>query len=172
VGPIGGLVHAAGVGGAGPIDTIDDASWDAVLDVNVRAQALIVQALLPALREANPGSAIVGISSVEAFTGNEMLTAYCASKAALLGLTRALAHRLGRDAIRVNAVCPGAVDTPMLGRFLAIEGARRRLEQRVPLGRIADPDELARVVRFLLSDDASYIHGAAVTVDGGLTAVG
>ena len=171
LGSIGGLVHAAGVPGAMPVDFLDEEQWDAVLDVNLRAEALLVRALMDDLRDARPGSAVVGISSVEALVGQGMLPAYCSSKSGLLGLTRSLAHRLGAEGIRVNAVCPGAIDTPMLAPLLAMPEARARLEERVPLGRVADPSEVAKVVRFLLSDDASYVHGSYVVVDGGLTAV-
>jgi NAD(P)-dependent dehydrogenase (short-subunit alcohol dehydrogenase family) len=169
---VGGLVHAAGVAVSTPAAGVDPAAWDHVLDVNLRAQALLVDALLPALLDAMPGSAVVGVSSVEALIGHGMLAAYCASKAGLLGLTRSLAHALGGDGVRVNAVCPGAVDTPMLRPLLAVEEARESLLRRIPLQRIADPADVARVVRFLLSDDAAYVHGSHLVVDGGMTAVG
>src|SRR5439155_11604518 len=113
LGPIGGLVHAAGVAGPMPVAFIDEAMWDAVLDVNLRAEAMLVRALLASFNEVGTGAAVVGISSVEALMGNGMIPAYCSSKAGLLGLTRSLAHALGADGIRINAVCPGAVDTPM-----------------------------------------------------------
>lgn len=149
---VGGLVHAAGVGLPGAVDDLDEQSWGSVVDVNLRAGALLVRALLPALRRAAPGSAVVAISSVEALVGHGALPAYCASKAGLLGLVRSLAHALGGEGIRVNAVCPGAVDTPMLAPLLAIPEARRMLEERIPIGWIARPEDVARVVRFLLSD--------------------
>lgn len=168
---IGGLVHAAGVAGPMPIDFLDEESWDAVLDVNLRGEAFVVKALIPALKAANPGSAVVGIASVEAIVGNGMVPAYCSSKSGVLGLTRALSHRLGVDGIRCNAVCPGAVDTPMLAPLLAMPQARTTLENRIPLHRIADPVEIATAIRFLLSDDARYITGASLVVDGGMTAV-
>lgn len=168
---VGGLVHAAGVALPTPAGAVDPASWDHVLDVNLRGQALLVDALLPALLAAMPGSAIVGISSVEALLGHGMLAAYCASKAGLLGLTRSLAHGLGGEGIRVNAVCPGAIDTPMLRPLLELEEVRESLLRSIPLQRIADPAEVARVVRFLLSDDAAYVHGTSLVVDGGMTAV-
>jgi NAD(P)-dependent dehydrogenase (short-subunit alcohol dehydrogenase family) len=171
LGTVGGLVHAAGVAGPMPIDFMDEESWDAVLDVNLRAEAFLVRALLPHFKAAGPGSAVVGIASIEALVGNGMIPAYCSSKAGLLGLTRALAHRLSVDGIRANAICPGAIDTPMLAPLLAFPEARARLEERVPLGRVADPSEIAKVARFLLSDEASYMTGAAVVVDGGMTAV-
>ncbi len=168
---VGGLVHAAGVGLPTAVDDLDAETWGSVVDVNLRAEALLVRVLLPALRAARPGSAVVGISSVEAIIGHGVLPAYCASKAGVLGLTRSLAHALGGDGIRVNAVCPGAVDTPMLAPLLALEDARRALEARIPLQRIARPEEVARTVRFLLSEEASYVHGSYLVVDGGMTAV-
>ncbi len=172
LGPVGGLVHAAGIGGAVPVTEIDDESWDAVLDVNLRAGATLTRALHAVLAEANPGSAIVFISSIEAYVGHAFLPAYCSSKAGLLGLTRASAALLGADGIRVNSVCPGAVETPLLEPLLALPGAREQLESRTPLGRLAQPEDIASVVRFLLSDEAAYVTGTAVTVDGGLTAGG
>lgn len=170
LGPIGGLVHAAGVAGPMPVPLLDEATWDAVLDVNLRAEALLVRALLPSFREVGPGAAVVGISSVEGLVGNGMIPAYCSSKAGLLGLTRSLAHGLGAEGIRVNAVCPGAVNTPMLAPMLAMPEAVARLEERIPLKRVAQPDDIAKVVRFLLSDDAAYVTGTYVVVDGGMTA--
>lgn len=172
IGPIGGLVHAAGVAGPMPVDGLDEETWDAVLDVNLRAEALLVRALLPALREGGDGAAVVGISSVEGLVGNGMLPAYCASKSGLLGLTRSLAQRLATEGIRINAVCPGAIRTSMLEPLLAIPGVEDQLEAKIPLGRVAEPAEVASVVRFLLSDDARYVTGTYVVVDGGMTAVG
>jgi NAD(P)-dependent dehydrogenase (short-subunit alcohol dehydrogenase family) len=172
LGPIGGLVHAAGIGGPMPVTMIDDESWDEVLDVNLRAGATLTRALHSALVEANPGSAIVFISSIEAYVANGFLPAYCSSKAGLLGLTRATAALLGADGIRVNAVCPGAVETPLLEPLLAMPGTRENLVAHTPLGRLAQPEDIASVVRFLLSDEAAYVTGTAVTVDGGMTAVG
>jgi NAD(P)-dependent dehydrogenase (short-subunit alcohol dehydrogenase family) len=172
LGTIGGLVHAAGIGGPMPVTMIDDASWDEVLDVNLRAGATLTRELHASLLEANPGSAIVFISSIEAFVGNAFLPAYGASKAGLLGLTRSACALLGPDGIRVNAVCPGAVDTPLLAPLLELPGAKENLIAHTPLGRLAQPEDIASVVRFLLSDEAAYISGASLTVDGGMTAVG
>jgi NAD(P)-dependent dehydrogenase (short-subunit alcohol dehydrogenase family) len=173
LGPVGGLVHSAGVVDVAGVDTLSVEAWAKVLDVNLRAEAFVVQALLPSLREAGAGAAVVGIASIEAIVGNAAIPAYCASKAGLLGLTRSLALALAPDGIRVNAVCPGYVDTPMLGGAMtAAPGLRESLEARVPLGRLADPHEIASVVRFLLSDDASYVTGAEIVVDGGTTRQG
>jgi NAD(P)-dependent dehydrogenase (short-subunit alcohol dehydrogenase family) len=172
LGSVGGLVHCAGVVSVETVEQLDEERWDFVLDVNLRAEALLVKALLPELRAAGPGSAIVGLSSIEAVVGNGIIPAYCASKAGLLGLTRALAVGLAAEGIRVNAVCPGYVDTPMTAPYLsATPEVRRQFEQHVPMGRIAGPDEIARVVRFLLSDEASYVTGAELIIDGAMTKV-
>ena len=168
LGSIGGLVHSAGVSHPVPVDAIDEESWDLVLDVNLRAQALLVRALLPDLR-ANPGSAVVGIASINAILGNAANPAYGASKSGLLGLTRSLADRLAADGVRVNAVCPGYIDTPMLTpAFEAAPELRERMEASAMLGRLADPAEIGRAVRFLLSDDASFVTAEHLVVDGGV----
>ena len=171
LGGIGGFVHAAGVSGPAPVTDLNEAAWDEVLAVNLRAAALLTRALAPALVEAGPGSAVVYVSSIEAFFGSTWLAAYCSSKAGVLGLTRSAAHTLGPDGIRVNAVCPGAVDTPMLAPLLSLPGARAALESRTPLGRVAEPGDIGRVVRFLLSEEAGFVTGASLVADGGLSAV-
>jgi len=170
LGGIDGLVHAAGRVSVDPAGALTAPLWDAVVDVNLRAHALLVQALLPHLRSAD-GPAIVAISSIEAIVGNGAIPAYCASKAGLLGLTRALAHQLGPEGIRVNAVCPGFVETPMLADALSVPGLRESFEKSSPLGRLAQPVEIAHAVSFLLSPKASFITGTQLVVDGGTVAV-
>jgi NAD(P)-dependent dehydrogenase (short-subunit alcohol dehydrogenase family) len=169
MGTIGGLVHAAGIVGAGPIDRLDESMWDEVLAVHLGAAALLIRAMVPDL-EAEPGSAVVLIASIEALIANEAVPAYCAAKSGMLGLARSSAARLGPRGVRVNSVCPGFIDTPMLRPALEREpNARATYERRVPLRRLGRPEDVARAVRFLLSDDAAYITAAELVVDGGVT---
>lgn len=168
LGSIGGLVHAAGTVDPSGVADLNAERWDRVLDVNLRAHALLVSALLPDL-EANPGSAVVGISSMEGVVAHAAIPSYCASKAGLLGLTRSLALALAPKGIRVNAVCPGYVDTPML-LPAADPDVAAALSTTVPMGRLARPEEMGSVVRFLMSDDASYVTGTQIVADGGFTA--
>lgn len=162
---LGGMVHAAGVVLNKPVDELDADNWDAVLDVNLRAFPLLVKALLPDLR-ANPGSAVVGIASINATLGNGLIPAYSASKGGMLSVVRSLADALGSDGIRINAVSPGQILTPMLQPSVdALPPGS--FEKRILLGRLGDPAEIGKVVRFLLSQEASYITASEIVVDGG-----
>jgi NAD(P)-dependent dehydrogenase (short-subunit alcohol dehydrogenase family) len=172
LGRVGGLVHAAGIPMAPAEHPLEAAGFDTVLQVNLRAQATLVRAFLPALREAQPGSAIVGIASIEGLIGHGAIPAYTASKHGVIGLTRALAHALGPERIRVNAVCPGYIETPMFTPAISMPGAREAYLSKIPMQRLGEPEDVARLVRFLLSDEAGYVHGSAVVVDGGVTAAG
>jgi NAD(P)-dependent dehydrogenase (short-subunit alcohol dehydrogenase family) len=168
--PIGGLAHCAGIQGRATIEEVQPDDWDRLQNINVRAQALLVQALLPDFRLAGPGCAVVGVASVMAILGSPRYPSYCASKAGLLGLTHALGVGLASDGIRVNAVCPGYIRTPMV--MPGLEAAPERgndLVRRVPLARLGEPEEIAAAIRFLLSDEASFVTGAELVVDGGVT---
>jgi NAD(P)-dependent dehydrogenase (short-subunit alcohol dehydrogenase family) len=168
---IGGVVHAAGVVSIEALGSLDASAWSKVIDVNLAAFAFVVQDLLVDLRSAGAGSAVVGISSIEGIVGHGAIPAYCASKSGMLGLVRSFAHQLGPDGIRVNAICPGYIDTPMLAGTLVIDGMREQMAGQSLLGRIGDPADIARAARFLLSDDAAFVTGTHLVVDGGVTAV-
>lgn len=167
-----GLVHAAGRVATEPVGLFTEESWDAVVDVNLRAQALLSQMLLPHFEKAlaaGGAPAIVGISSIEGLVGNPFIPAYCASKAGLLGLTRSMAGQLGPMGIRVNAVCPGFIETPMLADALAVEEVKTAFVSAAPLGRLGRPAEIGDTVAFLMSPKASFITGTQIVVDGGVT---
>lgn len=171
LGGVGGLVHAAGIVRPALDDVIDVDTWDEVINVDLSAAAFLVRAFLPAFRTAG-NAGFVGIASIEGLIGHGGIPSYTAAKHGLVGLARSFAHRLGPEGIRANVVCPGYIHTAMTDPILSVEGTRKAWEARVPLRRIAQPEEIGRVVRFLLSDDASYISGAAIVVDGGLTGSG
>lgn len=162
---LGGMVHAAGVVAQISVDQLDADNWDAVLDVNLRAFPLLVKAMLPDLK-ANPGSSVVGIASINATLGNGMIPAYSASKGGMLSVVRSMADSLGVDGIRINSVSPGQIVTPMMQPAVDAlpEGT---FERRILLGRMGQPAEIGKAVRFLLSDEASYITAAELVVDGG-----
>src|SRR4051812_49076789 len=164
LGGLDGVVLNVGVGiGRGLEGTTPDA-WDDVFAINVRAHFLVARAALPTLDD---GASIVFISSVAGLKPGSNIPAYDASKAALAGLSRHVAREGSRRGIRANVVAPGLVDTP-LGR-LATEGRPSRAKTPVPLGRQGSAWEIAAPVVFLLSDDASYITGQILAVDGGLS---
>lgn len=154
------------------VEQTSEEEWDATFDVNVRGTFLMCKYALPALRERK--GRIVNLSSYVGLVGFRGAAAYAASKAAIVNLTRSMALDHAREGIRVNAVCPGSVDTEMIHaaweQFGDVEQARRLWAEKHPLGRIAQPEEVAKAILFLASDDASFITGTALAVDGGLTA--
>ncbi|REE98829.1 SDR family NAD(P)-dependent oxidoreductase [Thermomonospora umbrina] len=170
------LVTSAGIQRYGTVEDTSEELWDEVLSVNLKGVFLASKAAVPALR-ARGGGTIVTISSVQAFTAQDGVAAYTASKAAINGLTRAMAMDHARDGIRVNVVCPGSVETPML-RWAAdlFRGGASQQEQIAqwgrahPLGRVARAEEVAEVVAFLAGPRSSFVTGAEHRVDGGLLA--
>jgi 2-keto-3-deoxy-L-fuconate dehydrogenase len=163
------LVNNAGIPGEGALTSLTLADWNRVFAVNVTAQMLMARAAVPLMQA---GASIVNLASVAAHLGFAERAAYCASKAAVLGLTRALAVELAGQ-IRVNCLCPGTIDTPWIAR-LAGEGADREqrmaaMAGRQAIGRLGTPDEIAAAIAFLASDEASFITGAILMADGGMT---
>jgi NAD(P)-dependent dehydrogenase (short-subunit alcohol dehydrogenase family) len=147
--------------------------WDSVIAVNLKGAFNVCKQAVEVMREAGKGS-IVNTGSIVSLTGDPILPAYATTKSGLLGLTRVIAVDYAEDGIRCNCICPGDMDTPMLQRSFARAedgvAMRREMEAAYPLKRIADPREVARVIVFVLSDSASFMTGAVVPVDGGLTA--
>lgn len=164
LGPVGGLVHSAGTAEQTFLDGVTPENWDAGLALHARALLLLTQAFRADLK-ANPGSAIVGISSINATLGNGMIPIYSAGKGAMISLIKSMADELANDGVRVNALSPGMIDTPIFGEGL--EGIRAAYSGRIYLGRLGDPAEIGRIVRFLLSDEASYVTATEVVADGG-----
>jgi NAD(P)-dependent dehydrogenase (short-subunit alcohol dehydrogenase family) len=163
------LVNSAGVAHFGPFADVDEAIWDAALDINLKGTLFCCQAALPHLK-ASRGS-IVNVASDAGLIGQVGLSAYCASKGGVVNLTRALALELAPD-IRVNCVCPGYVDTDMVRRDFIEQAddpdaAEREVINYAPLRRMAQPHEVGRAIAYLSSQDAVFITGAALQIDGG-----
>jgi meso-butanediol dehydrogenase/(S,S)-butanediol dehydrogenase/diacetyl reductase len=154
----------------GSIESLGVAEWNRTLGVSLTPVFTGVRAAIPVMR-AQGGGAIVAVASVSGLAGDRGLAAYNAAKAGVVNFTRSAALELARSNIRVNAVCPGLVDTPGLRRaFQRLPERCAIAEAAVPLGRLGRAEEAARAIAFLASDDASYITGATLVVDGGLTA--
>jgi 3-oxoacyl-[acyl-carrier protein] reductase len=167
LGPVTGLVNNAGYSKDGLLITYSMDEFERTLDTNVRGAYLCSRAALRGMLRARWGR-IVNMSSAVALHGNAGQTAYAASKAALVGITRSLAREVGPKGITVNALAPGLLDTEMTSHLT--DEARAYYLDQTPLGRTARLEEVAAVVRFLMSDEASYVNGAVIPVDGGLTA--
>jgi len=167
LGPVTGLVNNAGFSQDGLLLKYPLETFARTMDTNVRGAFLASQAAVRTMLRARWGR-IVNMSSAVAIRGNAGQTAYAASKSALVGLTKALAREVGVKGITVNAVCPGLVDTDMTSYLT--EPARAVYIEQTPLGRTAHLEEVSAVVRFLMSEEASYVNGAVIPVDGGLTA--
>lgn len=163
-GRVDGLVHNAGIAARGRLPHVDPAQWQRAMDVNVLGPLLGTQALHRLLRR---GSSIVHVVSI-AGLGGHVAAAYTASKWALRGLSRAASLELGAAGIRVNAIFPGFIDTPLMAA--ASPRFRDAAIAETPLGRIGSPEDVAPLVVYLVSDESGFVTGAEIAVDGGLTA--
>jgi 2-keto-3-deoxy-L-fuconate dehydrogenase len=173
------LVNNAGIGHVGSIETTAPEDFDRLFNVNVRAVYLVTRAFLPLLFAAPEHhealGVIVNVGSVSGLVGIKQRFAYCMTKGAVLSMTRQLAVEYPKT-LRVNAVCPGTVQTPFVEGYLEKfhkhnkDEVRAELRARQPLGRLGRPEEVASMIRYLASDEAAFVSGSCVTIDGGWTA--
>jgi NAD(P)-dependent dehydrogenase (short-subunit alcohol dehydrogenase family) len=158
------------------IDGITEEQWQRSIDVNLKSGFFLTQQFLPLIRKSGRGGSIVFTSSAAGLTGSYTTPLYSLTKAGVIGFVKSLAAHLAPEGIRVNAVCPGPVRTPMLAGFMqkgadATDEVAKLYSSRVPLGRVAEAEEIAQAVVFLASDEASYITGVPLPVDGGYVAI-
>jgi len=168
--PVDILANVAGIGSTtnAPDTTLEE--WEQVFAVNARGTFLTCKHAIPGMT-ARGGGSIVNVGSVGALVGLKNRAAYCASKGAVVAFTRALAIDHVTDGIRVNAVCPGTVDSPWVRRLVDDAGeSLQNLRARQPMGRLGEPGEIAESILYLASDRAAFITGTALVIDGGLTA--
>jgi NAD(P)-dependent dehydrogenase (short-subunit alcohol dehydrogenase family) len=166
-GPIDALHNNAGVQKVETLSELTLENFDREMKINVRSVFLGIHLVAPRMIDRGEG-AIVNTASINGVVGSEGALSYTASKHAVIGLTKAAAVECGPHGVRVNAICPGMTATPMLSRFAEPKVLDELASAHIPLGRIADPSEQAKVVIFLASDQASYVNGEAILVDGGL----
>lgn len=167
------LVNNAGFMFERSIDEMTEEEWDQMMVVNMRAPVFLAKALLPQMRKRGGGS-IINIGSIEGIGSNPWHAAYCGSKAGVHGFTRALAVDLGRDGIRCNAIAPGWINSDLSDAYIEaqpnVAEARAALLKMHPVGRTGEPDDVGAATVFLASDDAAFITGQVIVVDGGRTA--
>ncbi len=164
------LINNAGIRASGGIEETDRKLWQHLIDTNLTSIFLGCRASVAAIRKSG-GGAIVNVSSITGIRGTENMVAYSASKSGIVAMTSSLALDLAKDGIRVNAVCPAAIRTSMVTTWLSQSTdqtvAENVLLQKHPIGRIGEPREVASVIAFLASDDASFMTGLSIPVDGG-----
>lgn len=169
------LVNNAGVNFVKPVETVTEKDWDFVMNINLKAAFFMIQSVAPYISN---GGSIINISSIAASSPRPLSVAYAASKAGIISLTKTASIVLAPRKIRVNAVCPGAMETDLLAKMavdmsdlasVTPEESMKNYLGEIPLGRISSPEDVAKTVGFLASEDASYITGQALNVCGGLT---
>src|SRR5713226_7270456 len=167
------LFNNAGIEGFGSVIETDETTWDRIFAVHVRGAYLCSKYAVQSMIDGERGGVVINVSSVAGLIGLQHMSAYCAAKGAIISLTRAMAADFAPHGIRVNCIAPGTTMTP-LGQRLIENDTPEKLAQRLsryPLGRFAQPEEIARSVLFLASDDSSYATGMCLVMDGGLTCV-
>jgi NAD(P)-dependent dehydrogenase (short-subunit alcohol dehydrogenase family) len=155
--------------GVAPIADVEDAQWERIVAINLTGVFLCIKHEIPAMKRTGGGT-IVNTASVGGVIGTAGVTAYCATKHGVVGLTKSAALDHIKDGIRINAVCPGGTYTAMLAEWFKDPEVERTAKAATPIGRMADPAEIARAVLFLASEESSFMVGHALVVDGGLTA--
>jgi NAD(P)-dependent dehydrogenase (short-subunit alcohol dehydrogenase family) len=167
------LFNNAGTAIRGKLEDFSEADWDTIFDVNVKSMFLCSKYIIPVMR-AQGGGVIINMASESGLIGYPMSPAYCASKAAVINLTRSMATGHAPDKIRVNCICPGTIPTPLYDEFLAAVHNRAEVEQSVkdahPLG-LGSEEDIAYAALYLASDESKYMTGAPLIIDGGMTAI-
>jgi len=159
------LVNNAGFDRPGTTSKMDKAGFEAVLGIHLTVPLLLIQFVLPSMRSRKWGR-IINVSSIYGLIGGKGEVAYSTAKAGLIGFTKSIAREAGADGVTVNAVLPGLIRTPTIETFMA-QKFKDAIIQETPLGRMAEPEEVARVIAFLASDDASFITATAIPISGG-----
>jgi NAD(P)-dependent dehydrogenase (short-subunit alcohol dehydrogenase family) len=165
------LLNNAGIAWREPFLELDPVRWDRIIDVNLRGEFLVAQRVARGMVERRRGGAIVNMASTNALEGEAGYAHYNASKGGIAMLTRTMAIELGPHGIRVNALCPGKIATPLQGEAEDDQYTERFVRERIPLGRSGTPEEVAAAYAFLASDEASFITGELLVVDGGQLAM-
>ncbi len=176
LGPIGVLYNNAGIGSKGAVDVAEEDDWDRCFDINVKGTFLCSRAVIPSMLEAGRGS-IINQASVAALVGVPNFAAYCAAKGAVASLTRSMSVDLAPRGIRVNAIAPGTVYTPLMEPMLTARGGgdlQKGLEMTIvkyPIGRLGDVSDIAAAALFLASDESAFATGSVFAIDGGMTSI-